>query len=331
MAQQSSLDQLLGIIGSVFDAYSTVLFQKGADGSCGVVSFFSLGDNVMRDCRIKPGNGLVGWVLEHNKPLLVSHFNRQSGCLGYYTSEGESTIKSFMGMPLDEKCGVLCVDSKKTYSFTEKDQKILHQFSRMITGLFRDLENASCFGSRDAYFQALLGMWALRDKSLRWRDFLDRLLQLISQATGFENVLLAVRSESGESYEIEGRTGRIFPREELHEGLWPLGAGLIGWVFNNNTALYRSDVESGAVDIPLFGRETMALAHRSVACLPVSVDRTVRAVLCVASAQKRCIDTPMKGFCSATAGFLSQHLENLYFRGRLSALRQINNSLQTTE
>jgi len=114
-------EQLLAIVGNVFDAYSAVLFLPEADGDlCRAVASFSLGDALDRDAVIAPGQGLVGWIIREGKPLVISNFDQRRGVLGYYRGGEEERIRSFMGYPVAATGGALCVDSRKTYTLGEK-------------------------------------------------------------------------------------------------------------------------------------------------------------------------------------------------------------------
>jgi GGDEF domain-containing protein len=68
-------------------------------------------------------------VLKHNEPLIIPNFDKDESTLGYYGSE--EGIKSFMAYPL-EAPGVIVVDSKKRYVFTDREKKLLGNFVSMI-------------------------------------------------------------------------------------------------------------------------------------------------------------------------------------------------------
>ena len=68
---------------------------------------------------------LPGWVLKHREPLIIGNFDKDEETLGYYGKKEE--IKSFMAYPL-EMPGVIAVDSKKKWVFTEKEKKVLAHF-----------------------------------------------------------------------------------------------------------------------------------------------------------------------------------------------------------
>ncbi len=63
--------------------------------------------------------------LKHREPLIIGNFDKDEETLGYYGKKEE--IKSFMAYPL-EMPGVIAVDSKKKWVFTEKEKKVLAHF-----------------------------------------------------------------------------------------------------------------------------------------------------------------------------------------------------------
>ena len=61
----------------------------------------------------------------------MAQFDRDTRNLKLYLRD--EGIKSFMAVPVGD-AGVLCVDSKRNYVFTEKNQKILQDFARVTPG-----------------------------------------------------------------------------------------------------------------------------------------------------------------------------------------------------
>ena len=81
----TSEQQMLSLICNVFDAYTVTLFlPAGADGTGGdaseeegyvLAAWFSLGDNVVAETRIRNGQGLVGWIVDKKKFIEIPAFN----------------------------------------------------------------------------------------------------------------------------------------------------------------------------------------------------------------------------------------------------------------
>ncbi len=122
------IDGLSQLIFNIYEAFTVALYVREDDRlNCLSSVTFSKSFNSKKSIPIE--GTLPGWVIKHNAPLIIPNFDRDEGALGYYgNSEG---IKSFMGYPMDTK-GVIIVDSKKKYVFTEKEKKILGSFVSVI-------------------------------------------------------------------------------------------------------------------------------------------------------------------------------------------------------
>ncbi len=309
------LDRILGLICSVFDGYSAVLFIKDNGGEYCLASSFSLGDSIKPGTTIKPGAGLVGWIIKNKKPLLINKFDRNVGCLGYYPGEGESKIKAFMGVHLPANDGVLCIDSKKTYSFSDKDQKILYQFAQLIEDVRTGIGQADTSAKSIDYYRYLTLVHSLREKFPKWRIFLENLLDVLSRATGFRYCFMAARDEVGQGYFVEGLGGDILPELDFSLHKFKMDSGLVGWVFKNGTPVFSGE-QAGPTDLPLFGKEFSSLHFRSVICLPLIVHRKTRGVLVLADSASIFINDEMRAFVRMVGDYLGLFLENLYLKSR---------------
>jgi len=124
----SLLDSFSELIFNVYEAFSVVLLIKDEERfRC--LSSVTFAQSFDRDRTIPIEGTLPGWVLKHNEPLIIPNFDKDESTLGYYGSE--EGIKSFMAYPL-EAPGVIVVDSKKRYVFTDREKKLLGHFVSMI-------------------------------------------------------------------------------------------------------------------------------------------------------------------------------------------------------
>lgn len=318
MKTNSLENQILSIICSVFDAYSAVLFMPEDADSYTLVASYSLGNTIMPNCTIKPGKGLVGWVVRHQQPVLVSNFEQHTRRLGYYSNEEEEErIKAFMGCPMPTG-GAICVDSKRQYSFSEKDQKILQLFAELLSKQQMIQGESSFSGDISKYFAELGIIQDLRYRYKRWADFLKNFLLTMVEATGFEYAAFASVQETGESYSVECESANLLLNGEALS--LPMTSGSItGWVFCNEQPVIAEDIE-GAPATVLFGKLQDMPDFQAVMCLPIAVNKRTRGVLCLAQTQPRQIDGDLRSFVQQAVEHLALFLENLYLRTRLRSL-----------
>ncbi len=321
MGDPSFYERLLAIVGNVFDAYSAVLFlpEPGGD-TCRAVAAFSLGEALDRDAIIAPGMGLVGWIIRERKPLLISNFDQRRGVLGYYRGGEEGRIRAFMGYPVAATGGALCLDSRKTYTFGEKDLKILSQFAELAGSYLARTREVETSLYEHGFYQCLRLVSSLHKSNPKWEAFRSGLLDLLSKTTGYRYCLLAVRDESGRSYFLEGANENPLSGERDASQRFSMGQGLVGWVFRNQTPVYTGEAdEAGTARLPLFGLDLPAAECKSVICLPLHFSKKTRGVLTLADPRPLPLNEELKAFVGMVADNLALFLENLHLRTRLGA------------
>jgi len=172
------IDGLSQLIFNVYEAFTVAFFVKDQDRlNCLSSATFAKSFDKGRSIPIE--GTLPGWVLKHASPLIIPNFDRDEEALGYYrASEG---IKSFMGYPI-EGIGVVVVDSKKKYVFTDKEKKILSSFASMI---HEELEREKKSQDREETIEALyaekhiLGLFSeLNQSQVCVQDVLQEILHL---------------------------------------------------------------------------------------------------------------------------------------------------------
>lgn len=316
MSNKSLDDHVLAIICSVFEAYSAALFLPDEDGeSHSLAASFSLGSSISQYAPVRPGKGLIGKIISSRQPVLVSNFDREKIPLDYYPPNAEKDIKAFMGYPVPTG-GVLCVDSKRQYCFTEKDEKILKLFAQLIS-LQLKLSDNGASGKIPRYFAELSVIQEMRYKIRRWPEFLKNFLRAIGGATEFEYCAFATLQENGDHYCLECESVPLLLSGGQMLRL-PLSSGLVGWVFRNPSAVYAED-GGLAPSTALFGKLSDMPDFPAAICMPVMVNKACKGVLCLANTEPRPIDESLRSFLRMAVDHLSLFLENLYLKNRLQA------------
>lgn len=318
MSAYSVEKQILSIVCSVFDAYSAVLFLPDEEGeNCHLAASFSLGDKILSGASIAPGKGLVGWIIGSRQPLLQPNFDQRQSYLGYYGDGEESNIKAFMGCPVPLG-GALCVDSKRQYSFSEKDRKILQMFADLIAKQQGSTGRQELAGDIPRYFAELGVIQDLRFRYKRWDPFLQNYLRTMVEATGFDYCAFASVADPGASYCVEAESARLLLTGE-EPLILPMSNGITGWVFCNEQQVISEGVE-GAPPTMLFGKLPEMPDFQAVVCMPVKVNKSTRGVLCLAHTAPRQIDESMRSFIRQGVDHLALFLENVYLKMRLRSM-----------
>ncbi|MBQ1845615.1 MAG: GAF domain-containing protein [Desulfovibrio sp.] len=321
-ALSSTLEQqMLGLAASVFDANSCVLFlpdaREGEEPETSrLADWFSMGDGILAGARLAPGQGLAGWILRNRKPLMVPDFDGEHSKLDYYKPGEEARVKAFMGCPLPTG-GCLCVDTLEKRSFTEKDSRLLQLFAEVVDGLLRRRGAEEATSEIPGYFLqlGLIGEWLSQYK--HWSVFIRSFLASVSEATGFEYCAFASVVVQGESYCIEAENAPLLVQsgEPFYQSV---SSGLAGWVFRNGQPVVQTGFDGRAP--ALFGTsDNLPCDFEAVICLPVTISKSTRGVVCLGSRQPREVGETMRTFLRQALVLLSLHLENLYLKTRLKS------------
>ncbi len=145
----SSLDGFAGLIFNVYEAFTVALYLKEKE-SLKCLSSMTFANSFDKNKSVPIENSLPGWVIKHNSPLIIPNFDKDEEALGYYN--GHEGIKSFMGYPVEGK-GVIVVDSKKKYVFTDKEKKILGAFAAAVD---KEIEKEKRFADLEERIEELL-------------------------------------------------------------------------------------------------------------------------------------------------------------------------------
>lgn len=253
--------------------------------------------------------------MRNKQPLLVPNFDQRQSNLGYYSGGEEASIKAFMGSPVPTG-GMLCVDSKRQYSFSDKDHKILQLFAELIARQQMDVGSESLAGDIPQYFAQLSIIQGLRFRHKRWPVFLQNFLRAVADATAYDYCAFASVDPSGESYTIEGESARLLLDGQGNLSL-PISSGIAGWVFRDERQPVFSEGIGGGTTATLFGKLPDMPPFQAVICVPVIINKSARGVLCLAHTDAREMDEALRSFVHQCVDHLALFLENLYLKNRL--------------
>lgn len=323
---QSPTQSLLALTALIFEAHSVVLFFVEEDGEAVPVAYYNQTGHIDLHARIRPGKGLVGWILRNQEPLLID--SKQESQLGYYVEGQEPPIQSFMGYPVTAKgeygCrGVLCIDSLKPAAFAKSHQAWLHHLAQCIPAIEYTLAEAQNQRESVHYFAAIEKLLDLRTHYQGWGPYISQALEYLTQVTGFEYAAFASRPDDCETYTVENDYPLLLTnRNELPE--FALTHGITGWVFRNEEPVYNEGAGNGTSRSTLFGAMPPALGampeFASTLCVPIKVEKSTQAVLSFGSLHPRVISPAMRLFLRMAADNMARLLEGVALRYRIKTL-----------
>jgi len=123
-----TLQALTQLIANTTEAYTAALFRVDLENrTVELAAAQTLSRELIPGAKFSFGQGLVGWVAENRRRVSASPFELDSTTLMYYAKDQE--LKSFIAIPIfgtnSTLLGVLAVDSKKSYAFSQMVDKVI--------------------------------------------------------------------------------------------------------------------------------------------------------------------------------------------------------------
>lgn len=265
---ERDLFSLITLVSNVTEAYSACLFLENKRlKRFQLTAYHSLSPHVVADASVEAGQGFMGWVLENNEPLSVNQFDKDTIVLGYYGRSED--IKSFMAAPLPSSLnkGALAIDSKKSWCFTSRDQKILAGFAQQFAYLADGALASVQLERRSMSVSAFGGYLA----SLRASESEEQLLNAICQAPRellpFDACFLVLADEEAGTPRLARTSGfgELFLGEiEISER-----GSVAGYALGKKESLRLPSLGGPKDARPLFHPDEPRFEARSALCLPL--------------------------------------------------------------
>src|SRR5438105_3975325 len=148
--------------------------------------------------RLKPGEGIAGWVVQHGKPLLVNDVERDSRFTSKVDKMTGFRTKAILAVPLQDHgrtIGVIEVlNPDKDRKFNEEDRELLTAFAAHAAVAIRNARLVTSIKEANRYLQAEID---------------ERYGTLIGKSAGIRTVVKAARkvAETSATVLLLGETG----------------------------------------------------------------------------------------------------------------------------
>ncbi len=254
MKYGESLHSLLILLSNVLDAHTTALFlhDKKHEQLQLLTSQSTSRFLLERISLPVDKSGLLAQVYKMGHPIHMGKvaLDEVQNALPFYR-EGESGIKGLFVVPVAKGKALLYVDTKRSWGFTDKQQKWVMDIARIIQTM---MEQEVCLLERDEY-SSILSLWHhLGETALgadRAEEMGHRTVEQTARFLGADYGLLAQRDpEKVENYQLTATTSNLAPA--LRDGRFTTAEGLVGWVFRNGKPLWIQRMNPDAGDHFLF-------------------------------------------------------------------------------
>ncbi len=317
MKNNHPFQTLLSLVGNVFNANSATLFLpfKENKEELKIVATWCPSLDIDEEYIAEAGKAYVGWVMKNEKALFVPHTDINISSIGYYKNL-EKEISSYYAYPVSGG-GVLVIDSVVELEFDEEMEKMCALFARLIPQI-QIMSATSSFSLQiSTYFYALEAIHTLTEKYSSWPVYIRALLQIISEATGFEYVSFASRAEGEEKYAVECENQALLISENKPVEI-PLQNGVLGWVLKKNEAVFNDGINQASA--PIYGKINKIPEFVSTITIPIEVEKNVAGALCLASRSPHPLSPELRSFMKISVSEVSHVLEKMSLKFQIRAL-----------
>ena len=241
MAASDRLGQLVELTGNISNAFTIALYKVNSyKKNLFLRHHISLSPNFNTEAKINFGEGILGTVAQNKQPYLEENLDKKAIKLSPYNKKED--LKSFLAIPVIYKTleGVLFIDSKESYSFPAKQQKIIAGLANQMAWEL-DLENQSTqnYSTPKFIFRDLISYSRFIAESSNQNKTIERLTNIPSSIlTCDANAIILFDSEKvGKVSNFKGFNQRI-SNLSIH-----LGKGLAGSCAKNQCPILLSNTE----------------------------------------------------------------------------------------
>ncbi|MBN2494092.1 MAG: GAF domain-containing protein [Deltaproteobacteria bacterium] len=304
------LDTILSLVEDVFwlDNCAILLYDE-QQGVLTIRAARGYRPEVVESFRVKPGEGITGYVLKNGDPIIVNDVSSWEGYI-----QGVAGARSEMAAPLrldDRTIGVLDAESRKPGAFQESDLDLFRIFanqaatainnSRLVCRLEKkveELELLSCLGRE-------------MSSTLSEDALLEKILHLAQRALHFDNCALLERID-GNALVVRAAVGY---RDEVRGMRISHGKGITGRALRMAKPILVPDVQENGDYIKgvAGGRCEMAV--------PLMVRGEVVGVIDAEARQPRAFSEEDLDLLATFASWAAQALHNADTHGRLEKKR----------
>jgi GGDEF domain-containing protein len=238
--QSNPYQSLVSLLSNVSEAYTTALFLvNDKKRELNLVAAQSLSKYLAENIALPlEQSGILSQVHKIGQTIHLDKM-QESGSgipsmLPFYR-DGESHIKGLFAVPVGDGAGVLYVDTKYSWGFNDKQQKLIKEIAGVLNDLLQRQESLT----QKSHYGRILELWRRVDQAaLEEHAIEDLCKQVLTECSQFletEYGFLAAKEPRKHHYRLLATTANV-PRSLTSQRLL-VKQGLMGWIFQNQKNL----------------------------------------------------------------------------------------------
>lgn len=240
LMQQNPYQPVVSLLSNILEAYTTAFFIfDPRNRRLDVAAMQSLSKFIPPSVSLPlEQSGILSQVQKVGQVIHLDKLHEATSSLTLtmpFYREGESHIKGLFATPVADGAGVLYVDTKYGWGFSDKQQKWIREIGDMLGNILKEREDAVQHGNYARIFDAWnrLDDIVLKGHSIEsyCESFVSELAQLLQADYGF----LALKEQQKKTFRLLSCTPNT-PRSIVNQS-FQSKQGLIGWVFQNEKNL----------------------------------------------------------------------------------------------
>jgi signal transduction histidine kinase len=308
-----------------------IAFQGGSialldDDELQIVATTGWTDEEARKVRLKVGEGICGWVVQHALPYLSNNVDAETRVNPAARNVGTNRlIRSYVAVPLrsgGKVIGTLNVEADKINAFTYEDVDLLEAVAAQIGGpiasarLYDEAQMlAKQVERRNEQLTVLNTLARMAVSTLDVERMLTDVTMQIQQGFGYGHVEVYLVDDEEQGLVLAAQAGSVTPNEVGYRQ--PIELGLLGRTYRTGQTVRIDDV----LIEPDYHLQTMTTT-RSELCVPVVSNGRVRAMLNLESQRVGAFTDEDVAVLETAADVLASAIENarLYKRAQEAAV-----------
>ncbi len=300
------LDRCIHICG--VESGSLMLIDEKL-GVLDVVTSRGMNQQILRDTKLKIGQGITGMAASSGKPKLINDVSKDPDYI-----QVKEEIKSELVAPMivdDAVIGILSLDSNRLDAFTPEMLETVSVLANQAGQIFKNLQTIRNLEQKTKIQATLIEISKVVTSTLDLNEIFESIMVTIEKSLRLEKGSIVLYQKEEAVLRIVAASG-LSP-EEIEKGAYQPGEGITGRVFETGEAII---VESVATH-PDFLNRVGYMSHFkhdphsvSLLCAPILSEQTILGVVNVFIVQNK--HTDLKSyldFLQVVASIISQSIK----------------------